>query len=433
MRLARRIKQRIDQSDIGTRIANGAFWSFLGSAVSKAVVLVSTILCARILGKSGFGEFGMVRTTISLFAVVGFAGMGITATKHISEFRNRAKERIGSIYLLTNGFAILMGILLTIAIIISAPFLARNTLNAEYLSFDIQIGAILLFVTILNGVQSGILSGFEAFRSIAQNTLWGGLAEAAFMLLGAYLYGVTGAILGYGFGFFVLYLFNRNSIRNLIKSNCIDTSYKSFNKSDLSLLYKFSLPAMLSSLCVAPTYWLVKSFLVRMNGFEELAEYEAASQWQAIILFIPSAISQVVLPILSSTVSDGKSRFWKILKINLLLNGGVALIIATCVSVASPFIIKMYGETFSDYNTLIFLALSTIFSSLANVVGLSISSRSKMWIGFMCNFLWAITTVALSYIFISCNMGASGVAGAILIAYALHTVIQLIYLKSITK
>lgn len=420
--------QKLMSSDVGRRMAVGAFWSLTGTALAKFLVLVAGIFCARFLGKQGYGEFGMVRSTISLFVTIGFAGLGLTATKYISEYRNTAKERIGSIIYLTRGFALLMGILITTIVLLISPYLASDVLEAPHLVDDLRVGALLLFVTVINGAQVGILSGFEDFRSIALNTLWGSIAECSFMLLGAWFCGVFGAVLGYGVGFAVLYLFNRLSINRRLTLEGISVSSSKFNKTDLSLLYKFSLPAALSSIMVVPTYWIVRSMLVRHNGFEELAVYEAADHWKIIILFIPSAISQVVLPILSSSLGDGKDKFLKILKINIFLNAGVALVLALMISVFSPYIMGMYGDGFTDSTTLILLAASTIFNAISTVVGLSISSRAKMWTGTAFNFLWALMVIVFSYWFIMINLGAIGVALGVLLAYFMHTIIQLIYL-----
>lgn len=425
--------QKLMSSDIGHRMAVGAFWSFTGTALAKFLVLVAGIFCARILGKQGYGEFGMVRSTISLFVTIGFAGLGLTATKYISEYRKTAKERIGSIVYLTNGFALFMGILITAIILLISPYLACDILDAPHLIDDLRVGALLLFVTVINGAQVGVLSGFENFKVIALNTLWGSIAECSFMLLGAWFYGVFGAILGYGVGFAVLYTFNRISINRLLDIEGISVSRRNFNKTDLSLLYKFSLPAALSSMMVVPTYWIVRSMLVRHNGFEELAVYEAADHWKIIILFIPSAISQVVLPILSSSLGEGKNKFWKILKLNILLNAGVATVLALLVGCCSALIMGLYGNGYEDTCTLIILAISTIFNSIATVVGLSISSRAKMWTGATFNFLWAMMVIVGSYCFISLNLGATGVALAILLAYMVHTMLQLLYVRRISR
>ena len=312
------IVSRVKKSEIGFRIASGAFWSFSGTAVAKLLVLVASIICARILTKQEYGEFGMVRSTIYMFVVFGSAGLGLTATKFISEYRDNHKDRIASIYLLTNGFAFITGLLVTILVLAFAPYLADNTLHAPHLTNAIRVGAILLFITVINGAQSGTLSGLEDFKSIAVNTFWGSVAEAIFMILGAYYGGVIGAVLGYGVSFIVLYIANNLSIRKNFKAIGIKSSFSCFKKEDLKLLYKFSLPAALSSVLVTPTIWVAKTILTRNTGFEELAIYEAADQWRVMILFIPMAVSQVVLPILSNILGADQSKFWKVLKINLL-------------------------------------------------------------------------------------------------------------------
>lgn len=429
-----KIRELVKASNIGSRIASGAFWSFTGTALAKLLVLVSSIICAHILTKQEYGEFGMVRSTISMFVVFGAAGLGLTATKFISEYKEKHKERIASIYLLTNGFAVMTGLIVTVAILAMAPFLAEHTLHAPYLESSIRVGAVLLFITIITGAQGGALAGVEDFKSIALNTLIGSVAESCFMLLGAYYWGVLGAVLGYGVGFIALYIANYMSIRRDFGRLGVVIKKSSFNKEDLHLLYKFSLPAALCTIVFSPTIWVVKTILANDCGFDELAIFEAADQWKIMILFIPSAVSQVVLPILSSIVGVDSSKFWKILKINLYLNAGIALLMAIVVSALSPFIMTMYGKAYvSDYWVLVILAASTVFSSMANVVGLAISSWSKMWVGFLFNCVWAIMVIGFSCLFIDMGMRARGLALAFTVAYAIHTTLQLIYLRYISK
>ena len=149
------ILRQIKTSHILNRMISGAFWSFTGTAFAKLIVLIAGIFCARILGKEAYGEFGMVRSTINLFVVFGYAGLGLTATKYISEFLRMHKERIPSIYILTNGFAFITGIIVTLLILVLAPYLAEHTLHSIDLTEALRVGAVLLFVTVLNGRRMG--------------------------------------------------------------------------------------------------------------------------------------------------------------------------------------------------------------------------------------------------------------------------------------
>ena len=66
---------------------HGAFWSLLGTVVSRGLSLASSVFVARWLGKESFGEFGVLQTTVGMFAVFAGFGMGLTATKHVAELR----------------------------------------------------------------------------------------------------------------------------------------------------------------------------------------------------------------------------------------------------------------------------------------------------------------------------------------------------------
>lgn len=432
--LIQKILVAIQSSDIGKRIASGAFWSIAGSVVSKFIVLLSGIVCAHVLTKQEYGEVGLIRSTISMFVVFGSAGLGLTASKYISQYRKDSPERIPSIFLLTNGFAWVSGAVMAVAILLLAPYISAELLHAEHLTNTIRVGAFLLFVTILNGAQNGVISGFEDFRAVAINTFIGSLCESVFMVLGAYLYGVLGAIIGYGVGYISLYIANQISIKRIFKKISIAISRNSFNKDDIALLFTFSLPAMLSSIVVTPTYWIIKTLLVNNTSFEELAMYEVADQWKTICLFIPNALSSILLPILSSLHNENGNQFWKVLKINLYLNGSVSLFIAVLLMALSPFILKLYGSSYGGGELVMaLLALSSFFSAISNVVGLSISSRAKMWTGFLFNSIWAILVISFSWYFEKRGMGAAGIALALTLSYFFHTIYQFIYLRIIVK
>lgn len=427
------LTERYCKSDLAKRMLSGTFWSFTGTAAAKFIVLLAGILCARILGKEGYGELGIIRSTISVFITLGIAGLGVTATKFISEYRNDSISRIPSIYSVTALFSILLAIVTSLCIILLADVIAEKSLHSPFLTQDLQWGGILIFFTILNGIQNGVLTGFEQFRTIAMNTLWGSIAESVFMCVGAYYWNVTGAILGYGIGYIVIFIFNRIAIKRIFKKYNISGSLFAFDKKDLSILYKFSLPTALASLLVAPVYWIIKSLLVRVDGYSQLAIFEAADQWKIIILFIPSAISNVVLPILSSIVNENTKDFWRVLRINIYLNAGISLVLTLVICLFGSFIMDLYGKDFGGSATLIILCASTVFTSISTVVGLSISSRNKMWIGFGFNLLWALMLTGFSYLFIYNGMGATGLAAAILCSYAIHSIFQLLYLKHIVK
>lgn len=413
--------------DIKKRMINGMTWSFTGTALAKFLTLLAGIVCAHILEKKAYGEFSMVRSTINMFVVLGAGGLGVTSTKYISEFRKSHTEKIPSIYLTTNSFAITTGIICTLLILFFSDKIASGFLGESNLGLPLQIGSILLFFSILNGVQNGTLMGFEDFRSIAKNTLLGSLFETIFMIIGAYFYGINGAIFGFGVGFVVIYVCNKITISNLFKNyNLRYLSIKSISKENLRMVVNYSVPAALSSLLITPTFWLIRSMLVKECDFNELAVFEAADQWKVIILFIPTAISQMVLPLLSSLQEENKT-FNNTLLLNLTVISTISAITAIIVFLFSDLIMGFYGTTFNNSHPLKILALSTVFSAIANVLEMSIYSKGKMWKCFFINILWAFAVIFSTYMFLQMGLGASGLSYAILLSYILTCICFGIY------
>ncbi len=424
----------LQSSDLAKRIMSGAFWSVFGTAMGKVIVLVAGIVCANILGKVGYGQLGIVRSTINLFVVFGSVGMGVTASKYIAQYKNTDKEYAGKIASITQLFAIFAGGIASLVVLVFANQLASSALNAPELASEIRVGAILLFVTILNGAQNGILAGFEQFRVIARNTFVASACEGGLMVLGAWLDGVFGAVLGFGVGYAVLYLCNRFSINITCREKKIRQHWKGIKWNDLRILYQFSLPAALSSLLVMPAYWIVRTLIIRYNGFGELGIYEAADQWRVIILFIPGALSQIVLPILSNVIEeDGCQSFWKVIWSNIAINAVITSIMSLMVMLCGEWLMQLNGKEFMGSGAVTCLAFSTVFSSAATVVGNAITSRGKVWTGFAFNFVWAGMFIGFSLYALNAGLASMGVAIALLAAYALHTSFQLIYLVKINS
>lgn len=428
--MLKKIYNTINSSELYKRIANGAFWSVLGSAIAKILVLVAGIICANILGKKGYGELGLIRSTINMFVIFGTAGMGVTATKYISQYRHSDKNEVARIYSITTLFTTISALLIALLVIIFSSKLATHALNAPHLGDSIKFAALLLFVTIINSSYQGTLSGYENFKRISINTFISSFVEASLVVIGAVLAGVDGALLGYGIGISTMMILNRFYVKKTLIQDEIHIQYKKLKLSDFNVLTKFSIPAALSSFLVVPSYWIVRTLMVRYSGFEELGIYEAADQWRVIILFIPSALSNIVLPILSSYIGNNEADTYKrALKINVILNVGISLVLAIAVSVLSKWISQSYGEGFDNTYVLVFLAFSTVFSAFASVVGLSIVSQGKTCIGFAFNVIWALMFVCFSVFTLRYGYGATGVAFSLMCAYMLHGIFQFIYLK----
>lgn len=426
-----RIIDNLRKHDIANRLVHGAFWTFTGTAIGKFCFFLSGILCARILGKDIFGELGIIRSTIGMFIVLGATGIGVTATKFISQYRKDSPDHAASVYQLSNRFSLVIGLAIVILLLLFSHVIAEHILDSPDLDTIIRYGSIMLFVSILNGIENGTLMGLEDFRSIAINTLWGGIAEAVLMVAGAYYFHLSGAIIGFGLGITLLYILNFFSVRRSFARNHIDIKKGRIRKEDWKLLYTYSIPATLSAIMVTPAFFIIRTLLVKSNGFGELAIFEAADQWKVILLFIPGAISQIVLPILASITNN--KEFKNTLLANIIGISCISLLFAIFTLLASNMIMNFYGNGFEDTTPLILLGFSTVFSSVSNVIEMSVYSKDKIWTSFLLNLIWAIVLILSTYYLLRMGYGASAPALAVFISYVAKTLMIWIYIKTILK
>jgi O-antigen/teichoic acid export membrane protein len=372
------------------------------------------------LGKEGFGELGVVQSTVAMFQVFASFGLGITATKYVAEFRSVDPAKAGRIVSLSVMVAVITGLLIMVPLIIFAPWLAQRTLAAPYLAGPLRLGSPILLLGALCGAQTGVLAGFEQFRTIARINLLTGLANFPLMVGGAYLAGLTGIVGALVAGLAFNWALNHRAVRTVLSNAAVRPSFRYCAK-ELRVLWRFSIPAVLGGLMVGPVMWLCNAMLVNQpSGYGEMGVFNAANQWRGAILFLPGAIAPIVLPVLSNLRGKGdRSRYHRVLLYNIWFNAGVTLTVAIGISIAAPLIMASYGKGFrAGQIVLVVLSLSAVLNATIGVIGQAIASEDRMWWGMFLNMLWGGVLIASTWYLL--GYGALGLSLAILIAYGFH-------------
>lgn len=368
-----------------------------------------------------------------MFTVFAGMGLGATASKYISQYRNVNPTKAGDIYILSNILIFFISLIFTLILFFSSSYIAEYSLHAPYLSDEIKVGAIVLFFVTVNSVQNGALAGFEDFKSISINTVISSCVQAVFLIIGCYWSGIYGALIGWGIGCFSCYILNRRSIHLQLKKYKLSFKIRRLRKEELAILWKFSFPSLLASAMVGPVLWWTKTFLVSRSGYNEIAVYDVAEQWYTIVLFVPATLAQIILPMLSNALEEGSRReYLNLVKTNLAINVSVSLLLSLFMILVGPYIMGFYGKGFVDIRTMSIMMMATVASSACNVVGQVIASRDKMWYGFAFNMLWAVIFILFTVFCVgSLGMEASGLALAFLLSYVVHFILQIVYLSRV--
>jgi len=402
------------------RIVTGAVWSIVGAGLASALMMVSNIFCARFLGAAHFGELGIVLATTNMLTVLFSAGLGMTASRYVAEYRTADPTRAGEIIGLSWVTSILVGAVTALFVLLLAPWLSGEILHAPRLSSALNLAGLVMFFAALNGSQIGTLSGLEAFKKIAMGNLVRGSGIILFVIVGAALGGVTGALWGHVAAGIMTSIFYQIAVRRECASSGIAISYR-FRRKDLGILRRFTFPVLVTNLCFAPAAWWCNVLLANARGYSEVGVFNAILHWQLLIMFFSNAISNIGLPMLSNLRGERNSaKYKKCLAMNLWLTSAPAIAVAVPVAICAPFVMRLYGPAFAHgAAALALISLAAVFSAVTLPIGHVIWSLDATTSAVLLALLRSSTLVIASYAL--ARAGATGLAGAYVIMGIVQT------------
>jgi O-antigen/teichoic acid export membrane protein len=420
-RLAPRYWQLVETNPLARRLAGGAFWSLTAAVITRLANLAASVVVARLLGKEGFGEYGIIQSTISMFGMFAGFGLGLTATKYVAEFRQSDPAKAGRILGISTLVVSVSGTFLCIALLTFSPWLASRTLAAPQLAGPLRIGALLMLITAFNGAQTGALMGLEAFKVIARVNLYAGLLTLPFVVTGVVFLGLEGALWGLVAGAVVNWVLNHLVLRRETIRAGIPLTFKDCLR-ERQVVWAFSLPAVLSSMLAAPVNWVCNTLLVNQpNGYAEMGIVNAANQWFSALLFLPGVLARYTIPVLSERLgSEDRTACRKILRYSTGLNAAVVIPLVLVGCLASRYIMAIYGPGFSDHWAVAVAALLTAaVLAIQMPMGQMTAASGRMWMETCMNLGWALLFCGATWLWVS--YGALGLTSARLVAYVAHT------------
>lgn len=365
---------------IRRRFASAVLWNILASVISRSMVLFAAVGCARILGKTGFGQLGVVQSTANMVGAVAALGLGVTATRYVAELRGRDPERAGRIIGLSWALTAVSGSILALLSFFTAQPLASQMLHAPELATPIRIACAMIFLNAMLAFQNGALCGFEAFPALARINFISGILSLPIVLAGVWRWGVNGAVAGTAFSLAVNWWLNERLLRNECSLAGIPIRIRQGFQEN-RILWTFSVPALISAFSVAPVLWLSSVMIVRSpHGFEQMALFAGADRWRLTILFIPTALFRSVLPMLANLHVLNPDGYRRVHRAHLLVNVVVVVVPVLMIACLSIPIMSSYGPGFhAGWPILAVLCAGTIPEALNTVLGYPLVVSGRMW------------------------------------------------------
>ncbi len=412
------------------KILNHSFWLLIGNSIGRLSMFLTNIIAARLLPQEVFGQFMMVRSTISSVEGILSGALGSPIIKRVSEIAHEDREKLNTIVsaLFTTNLiiAVILGSLLYL---FSSPLVEHFFIGEGLMVQGIEIGALLLIATTLSNSMQSILTGFEEFKKLAFSGIMASIVSFPIIVGLIYYFGFMGAVWGVVFYFISDFVCKYLQARKLISLSW-KNGLSSISEESKTLL-KFSTPLFLSVIVTSLSFWYARVLVVEFAGsFKEIAIFDAAYQWLTIIMIITGATTSVALPMLSKAFGkNDTSELSQVFWINIGINLGISVVMATLFSIFAKQIMSLYGDSYIvGSDILIYLGIVSVVFTLSSLLNKYILVHNKPWIVFYASIAGAVALFAI----LSFNLAHIGIAlaGSFIAFYVVNSVIYLAFIGS---
>ena len=407
-------------SSIRSRLARGVTWSTAGSVVAQGSSLLTAMVVAQRVGIAAFGGFVLVQSTALMLQSVGSLGLGLATTRQVARLRTQDPRRTGRIIGFALLFTVLAGILLAGLAFTVPSAMIQSLLRTDHLDTMMRWVGLIACSFMISRIQADILVGLEAFRVMAAVHVVRGITTLLLTSLGAYGFGLTGAIIAFVGAGLITCIISQVMITQACRSCGIALTWRNVH-TEIHLLGT-SLFVTASSLTLALVTWILSVLLVRQEqGLAELALFNAADRWRTAILFLPSMLAQVSLPLLAHTYTQERRSHYRRL---LWESSGVGLLItaipAITIILLAPLVMSGYGAAFAPGKpVLMLLAVTCLPMSLCMIGAYGLWAAGKMATMLSIDIMRG--AIALSYCLLKSHFTAYDVAMGTLLSYLATT------------
>lgn len=375
----------------GNTLFTDSFWALIGSTIGKGLSLLAGIAVARFLGSEVYGEYGAIKNTLVYLAIVSTFGFGYTATKFIVDYTINDHKKVYDLSRKSQLITILFSSILATAVVVFAEEISI-IIEAPHLKTTLRWSSVLIVLNAYTTTQIGILSGFKEFKKISYINTLTGLVTLVTSVIFTYYLKLDGALLSLLVAYIVQAIANHRVISNTAKLEVYNG--ESCQNTEIQRMLMFSLPIALQESLYTIVHWATLYLLIHYANYSEVGISSVASLWSSVVIFIPTALKNVMFSHLSSS-SSHINLVNKLLQINFI-STAIPVLILICLS---GVIASIYGESFYALPKVLNVALiSSVFISLSEVYCYEFIASGRPWIVFSARLIRDCAIVILCYV-----------------------------------
>ncbi|PID57333.1 hypothetical protein CSB45_07345 [candidate division KSB3 bacterium] len=404
------------------RIVRNVVSLLTGHLVSKIFSLLCIIVLAKELGVDGFGTYGAITASLTLFATFADSGLLPLVIREVSQNHEQRTE------IFVHAFVLRM----LLASVFYAAFCLGGTLYfANTFSPAFMMGAgLFLFPETIRKLGISMLSGIERMEIVAGLEILGSVVRYL-PLLAAILLGLPlrSAFLLFVFAWGVPALVWLFTVRRYCGRRLPGTIEFARLRSLLYEAYPFGAMSILAMIYFKADILMLN----HMQGSGAVGLYEAAWKFIEASMFVPVSLVNVLLPVMSRTFHEDRDSYTTIyIHAARILTLSVFPIILTASLFRNEIILLVYTQDYLPAASVLGLLLWSLFVIFLNAPLGSVIASSKHMHAFLPFAVGnTLVNIALNALLIP-KYSVTGAGAATLMTECLSFIIHLHFIKKIT-
>ena len=293
------------KEDLAKIVAAGAGFTFFGAFIDRGLGILTRIILARSIGPADYGTLFLAISILSIMISFSVFSMNIAVTRYLAYYRGK-KDR-----------SKMKGVILS-AIKITAPLSIASFiilfLLAEPISLIIfnkpemiELFRNLSFILLLQPFVFIFISVTHAFQTIKYDVYSNRIGRTVSTLIALIIFlslgfGIGGAAFAYVIGYlvaFILSFYFMTKVFPIFKINIPGTPMK-------KKLLKFAFPILLSSIVWNFNTEMGTILLGLLGSAVDVGIYQSGLPIAMFLLIIPSALTAVFVPMVTTFLAQGR-------------------------------------------------------------------------------------------------------------------------------
>ena len=399
----------------------GSFVLLVGNFVSLLVMAAGSILVARMLSPSEYGLYSVSMVLPELFILFTDWGVNSALTRFIARFRSNGER--GKVWGLERAallFKFCTGGVLSLALFLSADFLASVLLKRPGVGGYVRLASLLILSRSLHSTVISALSGLERMDLRAAVNVVIAVAKGVASPLLVYMgYGVYGPIIGYTSSYLAASLLGILFVVSSTPGRGDMDEVPTAMGDRVSLMLGFGMPLFFGG--------LVGGFAGRLRGFllswfvsnRDIGNYHVAVNFTMLIGLVTGSIGVTLFPAFSrlsffSEREKARQAFRGSVRYSSMV---VIPLICLLAVVSEPMVRILYTTKYPQAS--FFLSLLLVPTLLVGAGSLSIgnflNSQGDTGTSMRVGLFGSVTSILISPVFVW-MWGVSGLASSVIIS-----------------